>query len=129
MAETMVYGPLEPILYPIIKAAGIFCKFGGPYVGPFIIPIVGLFSLTPVSSSLSSSLIFMMAFLMTLPITKLDGGDGTTKKHSLRYGIAAILYYIFAVIIWFFLLRVACKVQKFAEHPVSQSTQSIMQSF
>lgn len=87
----------------ILKGASLFCGLGGPYVAPFIAPLIN-----PVGWSMLMLCCFLP--ILTMPVSFLNSTNGIKQDSKRSFTSAFLIYYIICIILMFILLNMACNV-------------------
>jgi hypothetical protein len=96
----------------VLKIVSLFCKLGGPYIAPLIIPIYGL--LVPLTLPLFCSLWSILCCSIFIPIQTsepnvLNSKDGE-KRFGRSLGFSLLIYYPIIVSCMCVIMQKACKV-------------------
>lgn len=87
----------------LLKLLSTFCKFGGPYVAPFVMPLINPFLW-------STLIVFAFLPIYFRSINKLNSEDGKNKSAKRSFKFAFIIHYIVCLILLCSIMQVACKV-------------------
>ena len=87
-----------------LKVFSLFCNLGGPFVAPFIIPIVNPALL------ISSFVPIMLIIMFGTKVSVLNSSDGKKKSWSSGSKWAFLIYYVLALILSCSILQTVCRV-------------------
>jgi hypothetical protein len=90
-----------------LEIFSVFCGVGGPYIAPFIIPIINPALL--ISSFIPILLIIMYTGTNILNSTD-DSNGNKTKSWGKGSGYAFLIYYVIILLISCSIMQAACKV-------------------
>ena len=89
----------------ILKAVSIFCRFGGPYVAPVIMPLINPFSWS------TMLLCVFLPILFSKP-NPLNSTDNENKSGGRAFGFAFLINYLICCIFLCIVMRFTCKASR-----------------